>query len=38
MVWVHRKNFSDMMISLRPGMEKDRDDVIRELIDIQYNQ
>lgn len=25
-----------MVISLRPGMEKDRDDVIRQLIDIQY--
>ena len=28
MVWVHRKNSLNMMISLRPGMEKDRDDVI----------
>ncbi len=27
-----------MMISLRPGMEKDRDEVIRELIDIQYTR
>ena len=25
-----------MVVSLRPGMEKDRDDVIRKLIDIQY--
>ena len=25
-----------MVISLRPGMEKDRDDCIRKLIDIQY--
>ncbi len=25
-----------MMISLRPGMEKDRDEVVRRLIDIQY--
>ena len=25
-----------MMVSLRPGMERDRDDVIRQLIDIQY--
>ena len=32
------EEFFDMMISLRPGMEKDRDDVIRELIDIQYNR
>ena len=30
--------WQDMMISLRPGMEKDRDDVIRELIDIQYTR
>ena len=27
-----------MMISLRPGMTKDRDEVIRELIDIQYTR
>ena len=26
----------NMVISLRPGMEKDRDDCIRKLIDIQY--
>ena len=32
------EEFFDMVISLRPGMEKDRDDVIRELIDIQYNR
>ena len=32
------EEFFDMMISLRPGMEKDRDDVIKELIDIQYNR
>ena len=38
MVWVHRKNSLNMMISLRPGMEKDRDEVIKELIDIQYNR
>ena len=25
-----------MMISLRPGMEIDRDEVVRRLIDIQY--
>ena len=30
------KDFQEMMISLRPGMEKDRDEVIRQLIDIQY--
>ena len=27
-----------MMISLRPGMNKDRDEVIRRLIDIQYTR
>ena len=27
-----------MMISLRPGMEKDRDEVIKQLIDIQYTR
>ena len=27
-----------MMVSLRPGMEKDRDEVIRQLIDIQYDR
>ena len=32
------EEFFDMMISLRPGMEKDRDEVIKELIDIQYNR
>ena len=32
------KEFQDMMISLRPGMTKDRDEVIRELIDIQYER
>ena len=30
--------YRDMMISLRPGMNKDRDEVIRELIDIQYER
>ena len=32
------QEFFDMMISLRPGMTKDRDEVIRELIDIQYTR
>ena len=32
------QEFFDMMISLRPGMEKDRDEVIRQLIDIQYTR
>ena len=29
-------DYKNMVLSLRPGMEKDRDDVIRKLIDIQY--
>lgn len=29
-------DYQEMVISLRPGMEKDRDDVIHKLIDIQY--
>ena len=32
------ENFEKMMVSLRPGMEKDRDEVIRQLIDIQYDR
>ena len=32
------KDYQNMIISLRPGMEKDRDDVVRELIDIQYDR
>ena len=32
------KDFQDMMISLRPGMIKDRDEVIRQLVDIQYTR
>ena len=31
-----KENYSEMMISLRPGMQKDRDQVIDELINIQY--
>lgn len=30
--------YREMMISLRPGMNKDRDEVIRELIEIQYDR
>ncbi len=29
-------DYRDLMVSLRPGMNKDRDQVIRELINIQY--
>ena len=31
-------DYQEMIVSLRPGMVKDRDAVIRELIDIQYNR
>ena len=31
-------DYKEMVISLRPGMEKDRDEVIRRLIDIQYER
>ena len=32
------RDYERMIIALRPGMEKDRDEVIRELIDIQYER
>lgn len=31
-------DYQNMVISLRPGMIKDRDEVIRKLIDIQYDR
>ena len=31
-------DYKNMVISLRPGMEKDRDEVIHKLIDIQYTR
>ena len=31
-------DYKEMVISLRPGMIKDRDEVIRKLIDIQYDR
>lgn len=31
-------DYQEMIVSLRPGMMKDRDQVIRELIDIQYDR
>ncbi|MCI8936803.1 MAG: excinuclease ABC subunit UvrB [Lachnospiraceae bacterium] len=31
-------DYQEMIVSLRPGMVKDRDQVIRELIDIQYDR
>ena len=32
------EDYRNLMVSLRPGMEKDRDDIIRRLIDIQYER
>lgn len=31
-------DYQDMVLSLRPGMIRDRDDVLRKLIDIQYTR
>lgn len=31
-------DYRDMMVSLRPGMIKDRDEVLRKLIEIQYDR
>ena len=31
-------DYQEMVISLRPGMIKDRDETIRKLIDIQYTR
>jgi excinuclease ABC subunit B len=31
-------DYENLVISLRPGMIKDRDEVIRKLVDIQYNR
>lgn len=32
------KDYKELMLSLRPGMEKDRDDIIKRLIEIQYER
>lgn len=32
------EEYFGMMLSLRPGMEKDRDEVLRKLIDMQYDR
>lgn len=32
------KDYQNMIVSLRPGMERDRDEVIRSLIDMQYDR
>lgn len=32
------EDYTDLMISLRPGMQKDRDEVIKKLVEIQYTR
>ena len=32
------QDYKELMVSLRPGMEKDRDDIIKRLIEIQYER
>lgn len=32
------EDYKKLMVSLRPGMEKDRDEIIKKLIDIQYER
>ena len=32
------EDYTDLMISLRPGMVRDRDEIIRKLVDIQYTR
>jgi excinuclease ABC subunit B len=31
-------DYENLVLSLRPGMEKDRDDIIKKLVDIQYTR
>lgn len=32
------EDYTELMLSLRPGMRKDRDEVIKKLVDIQYTR
>ncbi|MDU4414109.1 excinuclease ABC subunit UvrB [Paeniclostridium sordellii] len=32
------EDYKELMVSLRPGMEKDRDEIIKRLIEIQYER
>ena len=32
------KDYKELMLSLRPGMERDRDDIIKRLVEIQYER
>ena len=31
-------DYEKQVLSIRPGMEKSRDDILRKLVDIQYNR
>ncbi|RCX17615.1 excinuclease ABC subunit B [Anaerobacterium chartisolvens] len=31
-------DYTELMLSLRPGMQKDRDDIIKKLVEIQYER
>lgn len=31
-------DYENQVLSIRPGMEKDRDEILRKLVDIQYNR
>ena len=35
--WASPEEYQGLIISLRPGMTKDRDELLRRLIDIQYD-
>lgn len=37
-LWTGKSNGYELMLSLRPGMEKDRDTIIRKLVDIQFTR
>ena len=32
------EDYTDLMVSLRPGMVKDRDEILRQLVNIQYSR
>lgn len=38
-IWIRDpEDYKKLMVSLRPGMEKDRDEIIKKLIEIQYER
>ena len=38
MDWVHQKIISELVLSLRVGMEIERNQLLRKLVDIQYDR